>query len=101
VQEAQIATSQLIKAREDTAEVLDLVDKAFNQMSLTIQPVVVLTLYVTELMRRDNWNSPTLENETDNLLTRIASVSNDILRPKAPQPIKGFGAIVALTSSQA
>ena len=56
--ETQVVLCQLIKAREDSSIVLDFIDEAFNQVPLTIQVFVILTLVFAILARRNHGLRP-------------------------------------------
>jgi len=70
-------------------------------MALTVQPGIVIARLLAALMRRDDGFSPCLKHKVDKVLACIASVSNHIQTGKSFSHFNGFGAVVALTSSQA
>jgi hypothetical protein len=59
MQKAQVARSELIEARKDMPEVLDLVDKTLDQVTFAVQPAIIRSLSVSALVRRDHGDGST------------------------------------------
>lgn len=80
------------------AEMFDFVDKTLHQMPFAIAPCVVVTLNFGPLMRRNNGLGVLIENKGYQLLSSIATVSND---ERIAEPIQqgfGLGDVMALAS---
>lgn len=80
---------------------LDFVEKAFHQMTFSIQPSVVSTRLPSALMRWNNRYRPLREHKVNEGLSRIASVSNDLLTRQTVQQGIGLFEVVALSTCQA
>src|SRR5262245_35023285 len=79
---------------------LDLVDKALHQMTLTVQPRVIIARLLAALVRWDDGFSPCFKYNVDKVLTCVASVSNYMLTSKPISHFNRFGTVVALTCGQ-
>lgn len=101
MQEAEIAAGEFVITRKDMSKMLDLVDEAFHQMTLTIQPDIIRAWLLAALVRRNDWLCASLKNNVDKVLTCIASVCDDIVRGKACAHLKRLGAVMALACAQA
>ena len=75
MEKAQVTRRQFVEARKDPTEMLDLVDETFDQMTLTVQPAVVVAGLFGTLVRRndrdcsllDQSNRPTLVRRSPDL----------------------------------
>jgi hypothetical protein len=100
MEKAQVTRRQFVETREDTAEMLDLVDKAFDQVPLTIQPAVVIALLFGALVRRNDGNRPVLDDPIDQRLPSIAAIRNHILPLQTFQQRLRLGAFMRLSGGQ-
>src|SRR5687768_11872919 len=66
--------SKLVKPREDPTVMLQLADKAFHQMPLTIPVAVILPLLFRALMRRDHRFCSTPNYHLNERLSRIPAL---------------------------
>jgi hypothetical protein len=84
MQEAEITTGELVKARKDMTKMLDLVDKALDQMALAVQPRIVVMWLLAARMRWDHRLSASLKHKVDKVLTCKDAVCNHILANQTP-----------------
>ena len=101
VQKAKIAACQLVKARKDPTKMLDLVDETFNQMALTIQPMIVLTGLLGVLTRGDHDFCTALYDQCDKILSAIAAIGDHMLKLESIDQVRGLGNVMPLSSRQA
>lgn len=83
MQEAEKRAIQLIETREDTTKMLNFVDETLDQMTLTIQPFVVLAQNLAALMRRNHGFDPGFKEIVNEMGCRVASVSDQTLEINA------------------
>ena len=100
MQETKKGAIQLLKTREDTAEMLDLINETFHQMPFTIQPSVVLTQDVCALVRRDNRLNTAIQQVLDKMLSRIAPIRDQAFKIKAFQQRIRLGNIMPLSTTE-
>ena len=79
---------------------LNFVDKAFNQMSLAIEPGIVIPLCQSALVRWDNCFCTRPNDLIDKVLSGVTTVSDQPLKVKACNQIVRFRDVVTLTGSQ-
>src|SRR4051794_20717575 len=79
---------------------LDFVDKTFYQMPFTVQPSIVVAPLFGTLMRWNNGLAALLKHPVDKILSRVTSVSNDIVKLKTIQQGYCLSAVVPLPSGQ-
>ena len=79
---------------------LDFVDKTFNQMAFTIQPLILLTQDFSALMRWNNGFNTLLQQIGTEVLCRIATISKQAVKIEAFQQMISLGDGMALTSRQ-
>lgn len=73
---------QLIEARKDVPDMLDLVDETPDQLTLSVEPSVVVAGLLVPLTGRDNRFSLVLNDELHQSISVIAFVRNQVLIPK-------------------
>jgi hypothetical protein len=79
---------------------LDLVDEAFNQMSLAVQMLVIVALLFAITSRRHNDLHASLLEVVEKFLRIIAFVSQEHFKVEIFDKRVGLGLVVALTGSQ-
>ena len=100
VQEAEVASGKLVKAREDAAVLLDLVDEAFDQVALSIQMSVKVASLCSVLAGRNDRNSAHLLDLFNELVGVIASVSDYEVGFSAFDESRTLGHVMGLSSSE-
>ena len=100
MEKSQIPRRQLIKARKNAPELLDLVDKTLDQMPFAVQPRVVLTADFRALVRRDHRLPTLLDDPIDERLPGITAIGNDVLTHQPLQQRLGLDTVVTLACGQ-
>ena len=100
MEKAQVARRQFVEARKDPTEMLDLVDETFNQMTLSVQPAVVVTRLLGTLVRRNDHSCPLLDNPIDQRLSGVAPIGDDVVSAQTLQERLGLGTFVHLSRRQ-
>lgn len=101
MEKARIRAVELVKTGKDTPKMLDFADKTLNQVSLTVQPFVVLTQEFGALMRRNHRLNASIQQIFDEMGRRVAPVSNQSLEFESLQQVMGLSNVVTLPSGQA
>jgi len=101
VDEAEIGAVQLVEAREEAAEVLELVDTTFHQVALAVEPGVIRALHLGGLMRRDDRFAALGLNVGNEGRARIAAIRDHPLEGEPGEQCFRLRAVVALPSGQA
>lgn len=97
MKEGQVARGQLLKAREDTAILLELVDATLDQMALFVLFLVILARLGSVLARRDDRHTPAGFDEGNEGVAVIPSVGNDVVAGQVAQQRFGLGDVMSLT----
>jgi hypothetical protein len=79
---------------------LDFVDETFDQMTLTVPPLVVFTGLLGTLVRRNDRSCSLLDNPIDQRLSGIAPICNDVLSTQTLQQRLGLGTFMGLSRRQ-
>lgn len=79
---------------------LDFIDKTFHQMTLSIQPTVVFTLFFGPLVGgNDRLHLPS-RHLVNKFLARIATVGQQVVKMKPFDQLRGHDAVMPLTGRQ-
>src|SRR5450432_978144 len=100
LQEAKIAARQLVKARKDPTKLLDLVNETFDQMALTIHPMVIISRLLSVLTRGNHHLGTTLHDQSDKVLSAIAAIRDDMLEGESVEQGWCLGDVMTLPSGQ-
>lgn len=100
MQKAQIRAIQFLKAGKDAPKMLDFVDKAFDQVALSIQPFIILPQDFRSLMRRDHRFDAAPQQILDKIRRRITAIRDQALKIEAFQKCLRLRAVVPLSSRQ-
>src|SRR4051794_4947088 len=100
MEKAQVTGGEFVEARENPPEMLDLIDKTFDQMALPVQPAVIVTGLLGTLVRWNDRNCPLLDDPIDQRLPGIAAIRNDVLSRQAFQQGVRLRAFVRLSCGQ-
>ena len=95
---AQIGAIQLVKAGEDPAKVLELVEAAFDQMALAVEPGIVVAFDLRALMRGNDRFTALRLHLRDEGCPGVAAIRHHFLKRKSVQQRVRLGAVVALPS---
>jgi len=79
VKEAEVVASELVEAREAASIVLELADKALDEMTLLVKLLVVVTRLFAVRLGRDNWLSPPVHDGEENRVGIVRLVAQDEL----------------------
>lgn len=79
VEEAEVVAGELIEAREATTVVLELAEKAFDEVPLFVQLAVILGFLFAVFLGRDHCFRPQFGNGIADVLGVISFVSHDEL----------------------
>lgn len=93
--------SKFVKARENPAKLLDLVDETFDQMPLAVHPAVIVALGFCPLVRRNDGFCSPLGNLVNQGLGGVASISNDVFGFQSRQQVRRLGNLMRLPRRQA
>src|SRR5690606_19397656 len=80
---------------------LDLIDKALDQMAFTIHPAVVFAQHFGALMRWDDRFNTAVQQIVDEMCCRVASICDQAFKIEPFEQILRLGDVVSLTRSQA
>jgi hypothetical protein len=83
--------------REDAPILLDLIDEAFNQVSLAVQMRVILTLLAPIDSRRDHRLRCLSFNQSDEVCRVVAGISDQDLERDACDECLGLRDVMALS----
>lgn len=98
--EAEIGAIQLVKAREDAAKVLELVDTTFDEMALAVEPAIILALHRGGGMGRDHRLTPPRLDGSDEGRACIPAIGDHAFKREPVKERFGLGAVVALARRQ-
>ena len=101
MEKAQVTRRQFVEARKDTAEMLDLVDETFDQMTLPVPPAVIVAGLLGTLVRWNDRYCPLLDNPIDQRLSGVAAICNNVLSAQTFQQCLSLGTFVRLSRRQA
>lgn len=99
-QEAQVSGSQLVEAREDASVVLDLADKALNQVALLVRVPVDLTPFFAAAARLDDRLRATLFDTLDEVRRVVTGISYQRLELVSLYQRLGLRDVVSLAARQ-
>jgi hypothetical protein len=80
VQQAQVGTIQFLKAGEAASKMRDLVDEAFDQMALSIQPLILRPQDFRALMRRNDRFDTLCQQLLDKIRRCISAIRDQALK---------------------
>ena len=100
MQEAEIISGQFIKSRKDPPKMLDFVDKTLHQMSLTIEPAIILSAFFGSLMRWNYGLNAVFDHPFNKILGRIPSVCNQVIKSEAFHQSQSLGDVMPMSSCQ-
>ena len=80
---------------------LDLVDETFDQMALTIQPMIVITRLLGVWARGNDHFCTTGHNQRDKSLRTITALRNHVLKLENVEQIRCLGDVMVLPAGQA
>ena len=98
--EAKVATGKLVKSGEDPSIVLELVEEAFDQMTLFVEMTVVETKVGSVFSWWNHRNSTHLVDQVNQLIGIIPSVSDHKVSFLILKEFWRLGDIVPLAASQ-
>lgn len=100
MQEAQKATVELIKTRENTTKMLNLVHQALNQSPLMVAPLVIGSWLFPVFARWDDGERTVGDDKSDQVIVVVAAIRQNILAQLLPQQSLGLGTFMAFTTGQ-
>lgn len=98
--EAEKGAIQRVEARQDAAEMLEFVDAACDQMTLAVEPGIIVALELGRLMRRDHRFTALRVQVGDVVRPRIAAICQHLLEGQPVQERMRLSAVMALSSGQ-
>lgn len=99
-QKAKIALSKLVKTREDSAIVFDLVDETLNQMSLPVETGIVVAVIDPVLATGNDGDSACRFDEFEQMIGVISSISDDKVAVMTSKQFSCLSYVVSLSASQ-
>ncbi len=100
MQKTKIRAIQFLKTGKDAAKMLDFVHKTFHQMTLSIQPFIVLPQDFSPLVGWNDGVDAPLEQKGNKILSRIATIRDQLVKIKAFEQGIGLGDVMALSCRQ-
>ena len=100
MQETKETASELVKAREDTTKMLDLVEKTLDQGAFSIAPGIILTWLLPILARRDDRDRTVVKDEGYQVITIEGPIPQDIVPDLVAQQRFGLRALMAFAPRQ-
>ena len=100
MEEPEVSVRQLVEPREDATEVLDLADEAFDQMTLSVEILVIGVGHPPVGARRCYRNCIAPDDRLKELVRVVCSVCNHILTIESIYEFLSLGDIVLLPSGQ-
>ena len=100
MEESEVSVRQLVEPREDTTEVLDFANEAFDQMMLPVEIFVVEVGRPPVGARRYYRNCTALDDRLDELVGVVSSVCEHVLTIESVYEFLSLSNIVLLPSGQ-
>lgn len=97
---AQVTTVEFVKTGENTPEPLDFVEKAFDQMALFVQMLVVVTGLGAILAGRNDRNGTHISNQLNEVIVVKGFVGNDIVTAMTLEQSRSLGDVMALSPGE-
>lgn len=100
MEETKVSVRQFVEPGEDTAEVLDFANEAFDQMTLPVDILVVEVGRLPVRARRYHWHCTAPDYRLDELVGVVGSVCEHILAVESVYEFLSPSNIVLLPSGQ-
>jgi hypothetical protein len=98
--ESQVGAVQFVEAGKDAAKMLELVEAAFDEMPLAIDPLIVFPLDLGSLMRRNHRFTPTRLEVCDERLFCVAAICQHFVEAQPIEQRVCLRTIMALPGGQ-
>ncbi len=96
----QLTRRQLVKTRKETTKLLECAHQPFDQMTLPIQPLILLPYQLGPLVGRHDGDDLPLDQPVNEGLGGIGAVGNGLIAVQAVHQRLGLGDVVTLAACQ-